>query len=483
VSRLLGDGGLARFKGFATQVCGPHAFDFIPVFLASMFIALGATTVAVSASEDPGIYTASAVLLSKAISVTFLVSVGNLILRVKSLSARTVLVITAYFVSSLVANAAMNLLLAAWNINPIERQLWQILFASLFATFIYLGANWSTHAIYENLYQVRTARNILDDLSGQRSELIRSVNEGRIFVARELSLEVQSTLGSIETIESKITVSGINSGELDQLKSSLSEVTVRVSALSQRFPDSTQQTKSNLNPRHTLRYFLESVTSENRYLPALMALLSLFGLGTWLGYLTDSTNILIWGSVLSLVGFVVFWLYLKILIPLIPRRMIMLRITVLEMLLLLYLFFWFVLIGFITGDNATAYGVALANSVIPFITFNAAVVLGGVLRTTQAQRSQLLAQAMELRAALKEIEELRKTEESLWKILFAGDIASSPTTASVMLRDVSLSGDQTRLAELLPNVVTIWSSVAQQLPSVGQTVSATSSKTSGRLEL
>ena len=52
-----------------------------------------------------------------------------------------------------------------------------------------------------------------------------------------------------------------------------------------------------------------------------------------------------------------------------------------------------------------------------------------------------------------------------------------------MLRDVSLSGDQTRLAELLPNVVTIWSLVAEQLPSVDQTVSATSSKTSGRLEL
>ena len=145
-----------------------------------MFIALGATTVAVSASEDPGIFTTSAVLLSQTIAVLFLVSAGNLILRVKSLSARTALVVTAYFVSSLVANATMNLLLAAWNINLIDRQLWQILFASLFATFIYLGANWSTHAIYENLYQVRTARNILNDLSGQQSELIRSVNEGRI---------------------------------------------------------------------------------------------------------------------------------------------------------------------------------------------------------------------------------------------------------------------------------------------------------------
>ena len=50
--------------------------------------------------------------------------------------------------------------------------------------------------------------------------------------------------------------------------------------------------------------------------------------------------------------------------------------------------------------------------------------------------------------------------------MFVGDIALSPTTASVILRDATLTKDQERVAAAVPNVHALWKSVLEKLPTL-----------------
>jgi hypothetical protein len=66
-----------------------------------------------------------------------------------------------------------------------------------------------------------------------------------------------------------------------------------------------------------------------------------------------------------------------------------------------------------------------------------------------------------------ELEATRNLEEDIWKSLFAGDIVNSPTTASVMLNDLSVAGDTQKISEALPGILAIWNSVETKLQIVG----------------
>ena len=134
--------------------------------------------------------------------------------------------------------------------------------------------------------------------------------------------------------------------------------------------------------------------------------------------------------------------------------------------MIFYLFFWLLLLGFIAGDNSTSYSVALVNAIIPFLLFNGASVIGGILNSTQIYRTELLTKASELRISLMELETLRAHEADSWKSLFAGDIAYSPTTASVMLQDLIVTQNELKVHETLLAVVAIWKTVESKLPVV-----------------
>ena len=135
------------------------------------------------------------------------------------------------------------------------------------------------------------------------------------------------------------------------------------------------------------------------------------------------------------------------------------------MLVITYLFLWLLILGFFAGDNSASYGAALAYAAIPFIFFNGGAVLGGVIISSQEQREELTKQAFSLRKDLAELEQIRNAEDKVWKSLFLGDIALSPTTASVILRDATLTKDHDRIMAAIPNVNALWISVLAKLPA------------------
>ena len=67
---------------------------------------------------------------------------------------------------------------------------------------------------------------------------------------------------------------------------------------------------------------------------------------------------------------------------------------------------------------------------------------------------------------MADLEKIRSEEDIIWKSLFVGDIALSPTTASVILRDATLTKDTDRVLAAIPNVNTLWKSVLSKLPAL-----------------
>jgi hypothetical protein len=168
---------------------------------------------------------------------------------------------------------------------------------------------------------------------------------------------------------------------------------------------------------------------------------------------------------LSASSFAIFWAYEKYLVKQLVAQPVFIRVLVYEVIVIAYLFFWLVILGFFAGDNSEAYGAALAYAAIPFVFFNGGAGLGGIVRLSQEHRDNLTTNASTLRKVMAELEQIRSREDKVWKSLFIGDIALSPTTASVILRDATLTKDHDRVVAAIPNVNALWTSVLLKLPT------------------
>jgi hypothetical protein len=175
---------------------------------------------------------------------------------------------------------------------------------------------------------------------------------------------------------------------------------------------------------------------------------------------------LLWGTILSISSFVIFWAYEKYVVANVLTQPVSVRVVIYEAIVVSYLFFWLVILGFFAGDDSGAYGAALAYAVIPFVFFNGGAVLGGIVTLSQERRESLTAQAGTLRKDMADLEKIRSDEDKVWKSLFVGDIALSPTTASVILRDATLTKDYDRVVAAIPNVNALWNIVLSKLPAL-----------------
>ena len=454
---------LSMFSELASQISGPCAISVTSLLLATTFVTLNRISVIAFEVSDPLIYVASAVILSQLFALVFLFLSGRPILRVTNLAFRTGLVVTLFFVSAILANIILKLLLQAWGIEQITPPQWQIVINLIFITLIFLGISWVVNFISANLNQVTIASEIVDELFRERKRLIQAINDGRSFRGREISLEVAASRTAAELFETKYELAEADFAALDTLKFSLSQAEVSARDSTASIPNRVSQAKHFSGKSNSLDFILDGVKKENSYLPISMAAISLFGLISWLGYFVDTRSIVLWGSVLCLIGYAIFWIYIKLVAPKLLRLSFVFRVICFELLLITYLFFWLLLLGFIAGDSSSSYSTALVNAIIPFLLFNGASVTGGILHSTQIHRAELHMQALELRISLKELEALRALEENIWKSLFAGDIGHSPTTASVMLQDLTVTGNGQKLSEVLSSVIAIWKSVETKL--------------------
>lgn len=224
--------------------------------------------------------------------------------------------------------------------------------------------------------------------------------------------------------------------------------------------------KTYSRSKYSLSNIINASTKKNEALPGLISAFAFFGFTSWLSYFLNQATALFWGTILSLSSFAIFWAYEKYVVTKVVTQSVSVRVLIYEATVVSYLFFWLVILGFFAGDNSGAYMAALAYAAIPFIFFNGGAVLGGIVTLSQERRENLTTQAATLRKDMADLEKIRSEEDKIWKSLFVGDIALSPTTASVILRDATLTKDVDRVFAAIPNVNILWKSVLSKLPAL-----------------
>jgi hypothetical protein len=254
--------------------------------------------------------------------------------------------------------------------------------------------------------------------------------------------------------------------EISQLNETLDEVENRIGKISNRFPDLVRIPRISSKSNSTLSSVINASTKKNDVLPGLISIFAFFGFSSWLSYFLTDAYAFFWGIVLSISSFVIFWAYENYVVTKVTSLPVLIRVLIYEAIVVAYLFFWLLILGYFAGDDSGSYSAALAYAAIPFIFFNGGAVLGGIVTLSQEHRENLTAKAATLRKDMADLEQIRSDEDKVWKSLFVGDIALSPTTASVTLRDATLTKDQERVAAAIPNVHALWKSVLDTLPTL-----------------
>ncbi len=448
------------------NLAGPDTFNLVSLSLAALVFSLGKLTVYAADQSQYLVYSLSALAITQCIVVIALSVIGNIIFRTPNGKLQPVFVVTAVLIVNILGTILFELILVNWNLEPIEQSVFQRVISLSFTTFIYLGLGWVSAALDSNFKQVRLGKELLTNLSKKQLELSLTIRDARTFAIREISLEIQSTRGSLENFAATSDHNQKIENQINELQKTLDEVEVRVGKFSNQFPAILRMPKIYSKSKYSLSDIVNASTKKNEALPGLISAFAFFGFTSWLSYFLDEASAFFWGTILSISSFVIFWAYEKYVVTKVLSQPVYLRVLIYETTVISYLFFWLVILGFFAGDNSGAYGAALAYAAIPFVFFNGGAVLGGIVTLSQERRENLTTQATTLRIDMADLEKIRSEEDKVWKSLFVGDIALSPTTASVILRDATLTKDSDRVLAAIPNVNTLWKSVLSKLPTL-----------------
>lgn len=448
------------------NLVGPHTFNLISLILASLVFSLGRLTVYAADNSEFFIYSLCAIAISQVLVIVLLSALGKIVFRISWTKLQPPLAVASILFVNILGTRTFETILESWNLEPIPQSWFQRVISLLFTTFIYLGFGRVLMVLSRNLLQVDLAKELLAGLSKQQVELTREIRESRTFSMREISLEIQSTLGTLDNYSASNSPDQNLSREIDSTQNILKATDIQINEIKNRFPGSVRIPRINSKVRYSPSSIISASTKPNEALSAVIAVVAFFGFCSWLSYFMVASHAAFWGSSLSLISFGIFFGYERFVAPKLISKSVVVRIVAFELLVVTYLFFWLLILGFFAGDNSESYGAALAYAAIPFVFFNGGAVLGGFISSSQEQREKLTEQATTLRRNLAELEQIRNTEDKVWKSLFAGDISLSPTTANVLLRDATKAKDHELVASVMANVNTAWKSVLVKLSSV-----------------
>lgn len=447
------------------NLAGPDTFNLVSLSLASLVFSLGKLTVYAADESEFFIYGLGAIAISQILVVVLLSILGKALWRASIGKIRSWFAVGLILAVNALGTILFEEILRSWNFEPISQSFFQRVISLAFTTFIYLGFGWTTLVLGGNLKQVSLGKDLLVSLTKQQVDLISVIRDARTFAVREVSLEIQATRGTLENLTTtNISVAKVTE-QIVQLQETLDEVEMRINKISNRIPVVSRMLKVNSQARYSFAELIAASTNPNNAMPTLISIFAFFGFSSWLSYFMDAIHAFFWGATLSAFSFLIFRLYERNLAPRLRAKKVVVRVLAYEFLVLTYLFFWLLILGFFAGDNSGSYGAALAYAAIPFIFFNGGALLGGVITSSKNHLDRLTTQASSLRIEMSDLEQIRSDEDQVWKALFAGDIALSPTTASVILRDAVLTKDQERIIGAIPNVLALWKSVLLRLPN------------------
>lgn len=453
-------------RTFFQNLIGPHTFNLVSLSLASLVFSLGRVTVYAADGGDFFIYSLCAIAISQSLVIVLLSFLGKIVIRISWTKLLAPLAVISILLVNILGTVAFETMLRSWNLDPIPQSWFQRIISLFFTVFIYLGFGQVLMVLRRDLAQMDLAKGLLAGLSKQQIELTEEIRESRTFSMREISLEIQSTLGTLENYSASNSPDQNLVREIDNTRNILKATEIQINEVKNRFPGPVRMSKLNSKVRHSLSSVISASTKPNEALPVVISIVAFFGFCSWLSYFMDEFHAAFWGSALSILSFGIFFGYEKYIATKLVTQSVVIRIFAFETFIVTYLFFWLLILGYFAGDNSTSYGAALAYAAIPFIFFNGGAVLGGVITSSQEQREQLTKQATTLRNELAELEQIRDNEDKVWKSLFAGDISLSPTTANVILRDATKTKEHDLVVSVMTNVNAAWKSVSVKLSSV-----------------
>jgi len=448
------------------NLVGTHTFNLISLILASLVFSLGRVTVYAADNSEFFIYSLCAIAISQVLVIVLLSFLGKIMVRISWTMLHPPFAVLSILLVNIFGTVAFEAMLESWNLDPIPQSWFQRLISLLFTTFIYLGFGQVIMVLNRNLLQVGLAKGLLAGLSKQQFELTQEIRESRTFSMREISLEIQSTLGTLDNYAESNSPDQNLAKEIDSTQNILKATEIQINEIKNRFPGPVRMPKMNSKVRYSPSSIISASTKPNEALSVVIAVVAFFGFCSWLSYFMVPHHAAFWGGALSLVSFGIFFGYERFIAPKFLAKPVFVRIIIFEFLVVTYLFFWLLILGYFAGDNSSSYGAALAYAAIPFIFFNGGALISGVITSSQEQREQLTEQATNLRRDLAELEQIRNNEDKVWKSLFAGDKSLSPTTANVLLRDATKTKNHELVASVITNVNTAWKSVLVKLSSV-----------------
>jgi hypothetical protein len=448
------------------NLVGPPTFDVFALSVASLVFSLGRLTVYAADKSEFIVYIACAIAISQSLVTVLLLILGRTILLVASKKFWLMLVVALILLTNVFGTILFEAILKSWNFEPIAQSIFQRAISLLFTTFIYLGFGLVRKVLDGNFMQVNLAKGLIENLSSQQLELTQEIRDSRTYSIREISLEIQSTIGTLDNFTTSESPNQDLAREIDKLQISVKEIEVRSNQIANQFPGTVRMPKIYSKVRYSAAVIISASTKPNETLPVIISVVAFFGFGSWLSFFMDELHAAFWGTVLSALSYAIFFAHQKYVVTKLQAKSLFIRILVFEILVTTYLFLWLLILGFFAGDNPASYGAALAYTAIPYIFFNGGAILGGVIISSQEQREQLTEQAFSLRKDLAELEQIRNAEDKVWKSLFACDIALSPTTASVILRDATMTKEPNRVALAVKNANTLWNSVLVKISNV-----------------
>lgn len=453
-------------KRLFQSLVGPPTFDLVSLSLAGLVFSLGRLTVYVADKSEFIVYIACAVAISQSLVTVLLFILGRTILLVASKKLWLMLTVALILLTNVFGTILFEAILKSWNFEPIAQSIFQRAISLLFTTFIYLGFGLVRKVLDGNFMQVNLAKGLIENLSSQQMELTQEIRESRTYSIREISLEIQSTIGTLDNFATTESPNQDLAREIDELQIMLKDIEVQSNQIANRFPGTVRMPKIFSKVKYSVAVIISASTKPNKALPIVISVVGFFGFSSWLSFFMDELHAAFWGMVLSALSYAIFFAHQKYVVTKLQAKSLFIRILVFEILVTTYLFLWLLILGFFAGDNSASYGAALAYVAIPFIFFNGGAVLGGVIISSQEQREQLTKQASSLRKDLAELEQIRNSEDKVWKSLFAGDIALSPTTASVILRDATMTKEHNLVAVAVKNANVLWNSVLVKISNV-----------------
>ena len=285
------------------HLASPETFTLVSLILASLVFSLGKLTVYAADRSEYLVYSLGALAISQILVVITLSIVGKVIFRSALGKLLPGLIVAAILLVNIFGTVLFEAILLSWNLEPVSQSIFQRTISLFFTTFIYLGFGWVSAVLVNNFKQVNLGRELLNALSKQQLELSSTIRDARTFAIREITLEIQSTRGSLEGFEAAKVSNQEIELQISQLQETLNEVESRVSRVTNRFAGSMRIAKFNSRVNYSASALIDASTKQNMALPGLISSFAFFGFSSWLSYFLIDAHAFFWGTILSASSF------------------------------------------------------------------------------------------------------------------------------------------------------------------------------------